>query len=324
MSLLQQIVDFMGKHGGKVSLGKIYATFSHQKKSTIRGRINEAVKHQRYIIRTGRGHYMLIDKHIEAFIENRDSRIALFDILKANIYYDLIFLDIPYKTGGQKGGNRNLSAYNMITPEEFEKMVLSMEKMLKNETSQLYFMIAGGKSSEREASKYIQAFDHTFLKMAGIGSYTKLNKNGTVCNMGKYLMPPEKIFVYSGNGKLLKPEETRLDFSLTRPPLPRQGGYPTEKPLELLLQIIKQATNIGGKILDPFVGSGKIIQAALMLKRYIHGIEISKEAVEKYIQKRLNMFGNFYIKPQPVLPVTVKASNNAFCNDNNNKTGTLF
>ena len=321
MSLLSQIVEFMEKHNGKVSLGKIYATFKQEKKSTIRGRINEAVKLKKNIIRTGRGHYMLVSKNIEAFIENRDSRIALFDILKANIYYDLIFLDIPYKTGGQKGGNRNLSNYSMIEPEEFQKMLLAMEKMLKSEKSQLYFMIAGGKSSQRAANQYINAFNSTSLKTAGVGSYTKLNKNGTVCNMGKYLMPAEKILVYSGNGELLKPEETILDFELTRPPLPRQGGYPTEKPLELLEQIIRQATNVGGKILDPFMGSGKSLLASLKLKRYIHGIEINKDAIETHIAKYLRMFGEQYVKPQLALVENRKPANNM---QPILKTGTLF
>lgn len=293
-SLLNKIVDYMDKSGGTIPLSKIYATFKNEKKSTIRGRINEAVKAKKHIVRTEKGQYMLLGAEIEALIEKRDSKEALFDILKANIYYDLVFLDIPYNTGGQKGGNRNLSNYSMIEPEEFQKLIFQIEKMLKTEESQLYFMIAGGKSSLNAANKYIRAFDETALFKAAEGSYTKLNANGSQCNMGKYLMPAEKILIYSPSGKLLKPEETILDFGLQRPPLPRSGGYPTEKPLELLEQIIKQGSNVGDRVLDPFMGSGKSLVAALKQGRKIHGIEISDNAIDEHIVKKLEMYGNFY------------------------------
>lgn len=114
-------------------------------------------------------------------------------------------------------------------------------------------MIAGGKSSYAKALKYIAAFDNTDLKLAAKGSYTKLTSSGKVCNMGKYEMPPELIFVYSKSGSLLK-FDNKLDFSLQRPPLPVSGGYPTEKPKELIKQIIEQSTYKGDLILDPFGG----------------------------------------------------------------------
>jgi len=284
----------MSKTDGHIPLSKIYATFKDEKKSTIRGRINEAVAAKKHIIRTAKGQYMLLGAEIEALVEHADSKRQLFEILKANIYYDLVFLDIPYHTGGQKGGNRDLSNYAMITPEEFQEIILQVEKMLRTEDSQLYFMIAGGSSSATAANKYIRAFDETALYQAAQGSYTKLNANGTQCNMGKYLMPAEKILIYSASGKLLKPEETVLDFRMVRPPLPRGGGYPTEKPVEMLKQIVEQSTEIGGRTLDLFTGSGNMLQAALEKKRKFHGIEISQEALQKHILKRLQMFGDYY------------------------------
>ncbi|RXK16491.1 hypothetical protein CP985_03175 [Malaciobacter mytili LMG 24559] len=166
-------------------------------------------------------------------------------------------------------------------PEEFEKMTLELQKMLRTEDSQLYFMIAGGKSSKKDALNYLSAFAPTNLKVAAKGSYTKLTSKGTVCNMGKYLMPPEEIYVYSHSGKLLKPDETILDFELQRPPLPKQGGYPTQKPFKLLEQIIKQSTNVGDFVLDLFGGSGVTLDAALSLKRKCHIFDIANEAINR-------------------------------------------
>lgn len=292
--LLEKIVDYMSKTDGHIPLSKIYATFKDEKRSTIRGRINEAVAAKKHIVRTAKGQYILLGAEIEALVEHADSTKQLFEILKANIYYDLVFLDIPYNTGGQKGGNRDLSNYSMISPEEFQEIILQVEKMLRTEDSQLYFMIAGGTSSAPAANKYIRAFDETALFKAAEGSYTKLNANGTQCNMGKYLMPAEKILIFSPSGKLLKPEETVLDFRMVRPPLPRSGGYPTEKPVEMLEQIIEQATYERDKVLDLFTGSGSSLEASLRKNRKFHGIEISQEAIANHISKRLALYGTYY------------------------------
>lgn len=281
LSLKKKILDYLKEQKSEVDLSQLYEHFDSEKHTTIRGRINEEVGSK--IIRTGKGRYMLLGAEIEAVIEKTDSRLVMPEILKANIYYDLIFLDIPYRTGGQKGGNRDLSDYNLIEPEEFEEIITQAQKMLRTEDSQVYFMIAGGKSSKVAADKYLRAFASTDLKVAGKGSYLKLNKNGTVCNMGKYPMPAENIHVFSHSGKLHS-DNTILDFELQRPPLPRQGGYPTEKPFNLIEQIVKQSTNIGDSVLDLFGGSGVMLKTCLKLKRFIHTMDISDESINRMLK----------------------------------------
>lgn len=282
MSLLSRIINYMKLQTKEVSLNDVYERFNEIKQSTIRGRINESVGKK--LIRVGKGKYLLISDDVDAIVEQLDSRIAIPNILASLLYYDMIFLDIPYFSGGQKGGNRDLSTYNLIMPEEFEGMIMEVQKMLRTEDSQLYFMIAGGKSSKKDAMKYLTAFGPTNLKVAAKGSYTKLTSKGTVCNMGAYEMPPEEIYVYSHSGKLLKPEETQLDFRLQRPPLPKSGGYPTQKPFNLLEQIIKQSTNIGEHVLDMFGGSGVTLEAALKLKRKCHIFDLADDAIKRMIK----------------------------------------
>lgn len=282
MSLLSRIINYMKLQTKEVSLNDVYERFNEIKQSTIRGRINESVGKK--LIRVGKGKYLLISDDVEVIVEQLDSRFAIPNILASLLYYDMIFLDIPYYASGQKGGNRDLSTYNLIMPEEFEGMIMEVQKMLRTEDSQLYFMIAGGKSSKKDAMKYLTAFGPTNLKFAAKGSYTKLTSKGTVCNMGAYEMPPEEIYVYSHSGKLLKPEETQLDFRLQRPPLPKSGGYPTQKPFNLLEQIIKQSTNIGEHILDMFGGSGVTLEAALKLKRKCHIFDLADDAIKRMIK----------------------------------------
>ena len=57
-------------------------------------------------------------------------------------------------------------------------------------------------------------------------------------------------------------------------------GYPTQKPVLLLKQIIKIASDEGDLVLDPFCGSGTTCVAAKNMNREYIGIDKSKDAVE--------------------------------------------
>ena len=63
-------------------------------------------------------------------------------------------------------------------------------------------------------------------------------------------------------------------------------GYPTQKPIKLLLRIIRASSNQGDVVLDPFAGSGTTLDAAECLGRQWIGIDKSAEAIE-IIQDRL-------------------------------------
>lgn len=287
MSLRAQIIEYISNQT-QVSLTDLYTTFAHVSNTTVRGRVNEATKDQ-LLIRVARGIYILASDDIDAMVIHGNSLELVPELIGAGVKYDMVFLDIPYNLGGQKGGNRNLANYNLIEPDVFEGLLHHIVKGLKSKHSQVYFMIAGGRASYAKALKYIAAFANTELKLVAQGQYTKLTSTGKVCNMGKYDMPPELIQVYSLNGQLLKPT-IQLDFNLQRPPLPKSGGYPTEKPEQLLSTIIEQSTYPNDLILDPFGGSGKSLKCALSLKRRMHIIDISETSVEQFIKPILKEF----------------------------------
>lgn len=56
-------------------------------------------------------------------------------------------------------------------------------------------------------------------------------------------------------------------------------GYPTQKPVLLLNQIINIVTDEGDLVVDPFCGSGTTCVSAKALKRQFIGIDLSQEAV---------------------------------------------
>lgn len=63
--------------------------------------------------------------------------------------------------------------------------------------------------------------------------------------------------------------------------------HPHEKPIELLKQIIKDCTHPGGKIIDPFSGSGVTLEAAKILDRPYIGIEKKKKFYDNIVKRLL-------------------------------------
>lgn len=64
------------------------------------------------------------------------------------------------------------------------------------------------------------------------------------------------------------------------PKAKERTGYPTQKPVLLLNQIIKISTDEGDLVLDPFCGSGSTCVSAKSLNRNYIGVDISLDAVE--------------------------------------------
>jgi site-specific DNA-methyltransferase (adenine-specific) len=64
------------------------------------------------------------------------------------------------------------------------------------------------------------------------------------------------------------------------PKAKERTGYPTQKPVLLLNQILNIVTDEGDLVVDPFCGSGTTCVSAKHLKREFIGIDISEDAVE--------------------------------------------
>lgn len=293
MSLAKKVSAYIKKHKN-FSLQDLYETFGQRyKQHSIRARVYES---DLQLIRTSKGCYILAGAELEAVIEKADSRTHIFHIANSAIFFDLVFLDPPYQTRGQRSGrngNRNMITYDLIDPHEFGEILLGVERVLKNEHSQVYFMMAEGRSSAAQANRYIEMFGRTGLKLNAEGFYQKLNADGSPCNMAQYPMPPELLQSYSFDGKIrdcTKDGSFTMEFKLPRPQLARFGGYPSQKPEALLHQIVKQGTYAGERILDLFAGSGSMIEAALKLGRKAHGVELSSSAIMNHIIGRLASF----------------------------------
>lgn len=85
---------------------------------------------------------------------------------------------------------------------------------------------------------------------------------------------------------------TRFDDFASAAPLGASDseriGYPTQKPVALLTELIKSATLEGDTVLDPTCGSGTTLVAALNLDRSAIGIDQSPDAITA-ARKRLDV-----------------------------------
>jgi site-specific DNA-methyltransferase (adenine-specific) len=70
------------------------------------------------------------------------------------------------------------------------------------------------------------------------------------------------------------------DIPYLNPKAKERTGYPTQKPVLLLNQLISIATDEDDVVLDPFCGSGTTCVSAKFLNRKYIGIDISTEAIE--------------------------------------------
>lgn len=64
--------------------------------------------------------------------------------------------------------------------------------------------------------------------------------------------------------------------------------HPTQKPVNLLKQLIKIFTDIGDVVIDPCAGSGSTLRACAELRRSCYGFEIKKEFYRKAQEQMLS------------------------------------
>ena len=76
-----------------------------------------------------------------------------------------------------------------------------------------------------------------------------------------------------------------------------RGGYPAEKPAEVAEVLIKQSSQPGEVVADPFMGSGSVGVAAMRLGRRFLGNDLNPEAV-RIAAQRLREFGAGQVPPE--------------------------
>lgn len=125
----------------------------------------------------------------------------------------------------------------------------------------------------------------------GITVYQKDSNGNVVSNLEKKGVPLSDVW----------------EIPYLNPKAKERNGYPTQKPILLLEQIIKIASDEGDLVLDPFCGSGTTLAAAHLLNRQYIGIDISTDAIN-ICKERLN--GNIVKTHSQLLEKGISEYNN--------------
>lgn len=224
-----------------------------------------------------------------------DAITTLPQLAKDGFKADMVFLDIPYETAGQKGGKegkdsfRRLADYNLISPKDFEIVVKAVEDIVRDDDTPVIYMYAKGKTSSKEMQEYTNILANSSFKVIAQGDYYKVNKDGEVLNLPMRTMesgekmPPEGILVFSKSGEVQeKINDADLQFKLRRP-----TGYKTEKPAEMIAKMIEMTTEEGDIVLDPFAGSGVTGAESVKAGRKAVLIEKNKEVADTITKPRV-------------------------------------
>lgn len=194
--------------------------------------------------------------------------------------FDLALIDAPYfdyKTGYRHDKSDKLSQ-SLVQQDRRDQLEVVQEciRTLKSGRAFFYF------TNWQEAWWFQQRF-HTFLRNEVIwdkGNWAAGHLEGSFGN--RY----EVIFLGTkGRGWKYRGGKRINDIWRDIPRVGTQRVHSTQKPVPLYEKIIELSTNEGDFILDPYLGSGSSVIAAMRTDRNILGYEIDKVYHQRVIDR---------------------------------------
>ena len=212
--------------------------------------------------------------YVDGDNKNGESKLAgksFFDTdndFKINNFFDFCtrYLNKEPKKGGERGKSSNAPA--MIVFCAFEQIPVVVEQGKKHGLMKSYPLVF----IKNYSSQVLKAN----MKIVGATEYAvvlyreKLPKFNNIDEFGKNHMI-FNWFEWKRDGK----EIPKI--------------HPTQKPVNLLKQLIKIFTDEGDVVIDPCAGSGSTLRACMELNRSCYGFEIKREFVKRAKEEMLVM-----------------------------------
>ena len=194
---------------------------------------------------------------------------SLKEIWKINEKFDMVFLDIPYKTKAVIWGSRWVK-YPLITENEFSNFLIDLKNVLKDSKTPVYYMFSNAPSGLSDMMRYNSHFEKQGFKRVDYWEWSKLFKNwNPATNMRWHIMPPEWIALYTLSWETNEYWDRIMNFTLPK------TNTASEKPQEMLKQLIKQSSKEFDLLLDPFAWTWIFWKIALEMKRNVRIFELS-------------------------------------------------
>ena len=202
---------------------------------------------------------------------------------------DMVFTDPPYSSGTRQASNRiagnipkrgerwNPERAGIIWDTSFSSFGLSVFM------NWFYRAIKNNMNQGAHIYTFIDWRQYPLLTMSIEGAGLFIN-NLLIWDKGVYALggnyrSQHELIVYASNG-VARPLSRHDLGNVLYSKRVSNGKHPTEKPTDLIKQIINITTVINDLTLDPFMGSGSTLVAARELGRRCIGIEIEEKYCE--------------------------------------------
>jgi site-specific DNA-methyltransferase (adenine-specific) len=281
-SLKDKLVDFLienPKH-----LQEIYDKFSEEKKSTIRGRLNENVG--KCFKRISKGVYLSKVGDAQALIIEGDSWEAIKDIETGVI--DTIITDSPYtcldkhyQVGSTR--KRNLEKDIGFKTQDMDKQLMQeMLRVLKPNGHFFCFLPSDAADTYEYNSNMI-----ALAKEVGFTFNKRWIWDKMVIGMGYNGRNRHEQIIFFSKDKRRKPHDLSIPDVLTHKRIhANKRLHNAEKPVELIEDIMKFSNLKGDVVMDLFAGSLSTAQAGLNLGINTISMEIDGDMIKKSAKER--------------------------------------
>ena len=193
---------------------------------------------------------------------------------------DLLVCDVAYKL--ISGGGAHQSMGGIFAKENYDNSGNLMEVPPWHDLGGPFY-----RACKDNADAYIMTNDKNLLQAmaalegAGWGFHNLLVWDKVRATRNRWYMKNLEFTTYWWKGKAdpkgINDAGSKQLFTLNAP---RVTNHPTEKPLELMEHYILNSSNEGDVVLDPMMGSGSTLVAAVKHGRRAIGIEIDPEYFE--------------------------------------------
>ena len=207
-----------------------------------------------------------------------DCRMILGDamaIMTSLPKVDLVVSDVPYAltTGGRSKSSKTMSgifaSHNyandgqlIMATVPFPEMMVALHDVLVDDAD-CYVM-----SNDKNLHPLIDA-----AKNAGFGLHNVLVWDKVTPTANRWYMKNLEFtaYLWKGRAKTINDPSSK---QLLRGGVDKEAGHPTEKPVALMEEYVRNSSAPGQVVLDPFMGSGTTGVACMRLGRKFIGIEI--------------------------------------------------
>lgn len=212
-----------------------------------------------------------------------DCRVLLKQVPNESI--DLVCSDVAYRVQA-RGGNGNMGGYWIDSQTRKGKIFNSNDIDIQEYIEDLYRVL------KEKTHCYLMCNDYNLMHFLEVISksqfhFTKClvwDKCAKIC--GRYYMAQKEyiIMLRKGGDRPINECGTSDILSVPIPPNKRKDKYglinQTEKPVKLMEILVRNSSNTGDVVLDPFMGSGTTARACVNLGRKYLGFELDKRQVE--------------------------------------------